>query len=181
MLTDSAFYVAFHCYTIIVGVTQPTVKSSSFSPSGILSSSTFQGKTKWSIEFDQEITKAETSAYINFYFSNGTLYFKLDSLDSVNVFIENYTLSFYTNEPFHSGSYYILFDYGVVRGTLFCKPSSNPITDTLFWTFTIPQTTTTTTTTTTSTIALTTTGTITSSSSRSTSLKPCDKPYIFRF
>jgi hypothetical protein len=148
MATDSAFYVAFHCYTIIVGITEP--KAIIIQPSGVLSSTILQGTNnniEWKIDFDQQITTAQATAYVSIFHSNGTLYTQVDTSDASLAQVNNYTLSFWTTNSFAEGSYYGILDYGVARGVLFCRPSSFPEKNSSFWTFTVTKPTTTLTTT----------------------------------
>jgi hypothetical protein len=139
--TDSTYLIAFNCYTIVVGVAPPTLSVTQIkSPIGnLIRSQVVQnnGNIQWSLEFDQQIVKSKQSNYIRFYLaSNDSLLFKVDASGS-DASVNNKTLIFNTPSNYfdQGGSFYILLDYGVASGTLFCNPASVQVDDKSFWTF----------------------------------------------
>jgi hypothetical protein len=93
------------------------------------------------------------SAYIRYFYANGTQMFKIDVSSFPSVTFTNLTtyskLTWETGNNFPDGGYYILFDYGVGLGPDFCLPQSEAVTDKTFCSFFVRTNDTTTTTTTT--------------------------------
>jgi hypothetical protein len=133
--TDSSFLAAFNCFTIIVGKSQAP-KPIKLGPVGLVLVS--NKKISWSITFDQPIERPEKSAFIKFYNSEDQLVYQIDTSLSQEVTFDNYTLSFETSHKFDNNSHYVLFDHGIVRGTSFCKISSEPVKNTDAWNF-VPE------------------------------------------
>lgn len=144
------------CYTVIVGTPIPTINQTSVSPTGL--SYPTSGYHVFTCQYLAIVTKPTKLANINIYKqntngTNDTLVYKINSAaatTSSTTFFNDTWMSFripYGTIP--SGSFYILFDYGVALGTVLCKPISPAITDPTFWTFQINYTLYTTTTTTT--------------------------------
>lgn len=130
--TDSSFLTSFNCYTIIAGKTQAP-KPLQIGPLGLVLVS--NQKISWSINFDQPIERPENPAFINFYNSKNQLVYRIDTSSSPEVSFINYTLRFETNHRFENDSHHVLFDYGIVRGTSYCKISSEPVKNSSVWNF----------------------------------------------
>ena len=158
-LTDSScLNSANHCFTVLGGVPIPTLVNNTCTPSGGINSTTLSGNLgilTWSVDFNSVVIQPQYSAYINYFYSNGSLMFKIDVSSFPSVSFNNLTtystLTWQTGNNFPDGGYYITFDYGVGLGPLFCLPQSDAVTDPGFCSFYVRTNDTTTTTTTTQT------------------------------
>ena len=158
-LTDSScLNSANHCFTVLGGVPIPTLVNNTCTPSGGINSTTLMGNLgilTWSVDFNSVVIQPQYSAYINYFYSNGSLMFKIDVSSFPSVSFNNLTtystLTWQTGNNFPDGGYYITFDYGVGLGPLFCLPQSDAVTDPGFCSFFVRTNDTTTTTTTTQT------------------------------
>ena len=156
MTDSSCLNSANHCYTVLGGVPIPMLVNDTCTPSGGINSTTLMGNRgilTWSVNFNSVVMQPQYSAYIRYYYSNGTQMFKIDISSFPSVTFTNLTtyskLSWQTGNNFRDGGYYILFDYGVGLGPDFCLPQSEAVTDPNFCYFYVRTNDTTTTTTTT--------------------------------
>ncbi len=145
-----------HCYTVLGGIPIPMLVNETCTPSGGINSTTLMGNLgilTWTVDFNSVVMQPEYSAYIRYFYANGTQMFKIDVSSFPSVTFTNLTtyskLSWETGNNFPDGGYYILFDYGVGLGPDFCLPQSEAVTDKNFCSFFVRTNDTTTTTTTT--------------------------------
>ncbi len=145
-----------HCYTVLGGVPIPMLVNETCTPSGGINSTTLMGNLgilTWSVNFNSVVMQPQYSAYIRYFYANGTQMFKIDVSSFPSVTFTNLTtyskLTWETGNNFPDGGYYILFDYGVGLGPDFCLPQSEAVTDKTFCSFFVRTNDTTTTTTTT--------------------------------
>ena len=131
-----------HCYTVLGGVPIPSLVKNTCTPSGLINSTTLKsnkGILKWSVDFNSVVIQPQYSAFIKYFYSNGSLMFKIDVSNYPSVSFTNLTtytrLTWQTRNNFTDGAYYITFDNGVGLGSLFCLPQSDEITDPKFCSF----------------------------------------------
>jgi hypothetical protein len=145
-----------HCYTVLGGIPIPMLVNETCTPSGGINTTTLMGNLgilTWAVNFNSVVMQPQYSAYIRYFYANGTQMFKIDVSSFPSVTFTNLTtyskLSWETGNNFPDGGYYILFDYGVGLGPDFCLPQSEAVTDKSFCSFFVRTNDTTTTTTTT--------------------------------
>lgn len=102
-----------YCYTVTIGITEPNILNTSYSPNGIVDIDVNKNVT-FSCSFDKNVKKNTYSKLISLIeeTSNTTLE-TLDVLDETKVFLKNNTLTFRfqtTYQPY--GKYVIKFDKG---------------------------------------------------------------------
>ena len=101
------------------------------------------GFMTFQVNFNVPVIQTNLAAYIRFMgASNNVQYYSVDARTAT--IVNNITLVF--RIPVNSlgtGSYYIIFDYGVALNDQFCRPVSNQVTSTTFWPIRITATVTT--------------------------------------
>jgi hypothetical protein len=156
MSDTSCLNSANHCFTVLGGIPIPMLVNETCTPSGGINSTTLMGNLgilTWTVNFNSVVMQPQYSAYIRYFYANGTQMFKIDVSSFPSITFTNLTtyskLSWETGNNFPDGGYYILFDYGVGLGPDFCLPQSEAVTDKNFCSFFVRTNDTTTTTTTT--------------------------------
>jgi hypothetical protein len=136
------------CFTIVVGNTLPLVViKTSTSPTGLLSSSYLLGENglmMFQFSFSAPVNRPTKSSYIHIYLKNGIEVVKIDASNSSQTIFNDTTVYFsFPVYSFKPGYYYVTFDEGCGVGQRtdpkYCDPGTTPVTDTTFWTFTVPN------------------------------------------
>ena len=94
--------------------------------------------TTWRVNFDRDIERPSTSAYITFHeFDTDVVVHRIDTSSSSEVVFENGNRIALTTDHFFSEKreFYINFERGAVVGLDGCGPGNEPITGNRFWTF----------------------------------------------
>jgi hypothetical protein len=128
-----------HGYTVLGGIPIPMLVNETCTPSVGINSTTLMGNLgllTWTVNFNPVVMKPQYSAYIRYFYANGTQMFKIDVSSFPSVTFTNLTtyskLSWETSNNFPDGGYYVLFDYGVGLGPDFCLPQSEAVSDKSF-------------------------------------------------
>jgi hypothetical protein len=96
------------------------------------------------LKFNVSVIRPVKTSYIHIYLNNGTEVAKFDASNSSQTTFNGTTVYFsFPIYFFKPGSYYVKFDEGPgvsIRANLyFCDPESTSMTDTLIWTFIVPN------------------------------------------
>ncbi len=135
------------CFTIVVGTALPlAVLNTSTSPTGILSSSYLLGENgfmMFQFSFSAPVKRPTKKSYIRINLNNGTEVAKVDASNSSQTIFNDTTVYFsFPVYSFRPGNYYVTFDEGCGVGQRtdqkYCDPGSTQVTETTFWTFTVP-------------------------------------------
>ena len=123
------------CIQIMSGFVPPIPDRSVLQPSRI----------SWRIDFDKNIQRPTTRAYVIFYdFSTDVEVYRIDAASATSevIFDQQRSILMRPNYAFTSGRrYYFNFQEGVVVSTLGCRPGNLPISNgRTYWIFTSPPT-----------------------------------------
>ncbi|KAL4240889.1 hypothetical protein ACF0H5_001671 [Mactra antiquata] len=125
------------CITLLAGVESPAFVNQTQTPTNIVNPQ----QREWSVALNTtDVTQTSRSTYIRLFNSNGTLVEQIDASDRVKVTVDhiNRLFTFVTTvNMVEKQFYYFLFDFGIIKGTSYCGPESESITDPNFWRFRI--------------------------------------------
>ncbi|XP_053382685.1 uncharacterized protein LOC123560350 [Mercenaria mercenaria] len=124
------------CVTLLAGVASPALQKDSQVPANKV----YPSRRQWSISADINIMRATRPTYIRLYNRSGHQQEQIDASDSYSVTIDSNKnqISFTSSTTLiEKETYYFLFDFGIVRGTTYCKAESMAINDISFWKFRI--------------------------------------------
>jgi hypothetical protein len=112
---DTSFLVSrSSCYTVIVGITIPTINESTIYPTGLIFPT--NNFYVFSCNYTTEVLKPSVKAYINVHSSiNGTIVYQIDSASKgTTKFTEFRLMEFFVPKNIlPDGFYYLTFDFGI--------------------------------------------------------------------
>ena len=130
------------CIDLLPGYTAPSPIPETAVPT-INMGLVYLSGTTWRVNFDRDVGRPSTSAYITFHeFDTDVVVHRIDTSSSSEVVFANGSMIVLT--PDHvfgeNRKFYINFDRGAVIGVEGCRPENEPVTGRQFWTFkTLPK------------------------------------------